>query len=67
MHGRNTGVLSHRFAQGQDDVNLCFHRPVLRIFVGAVAAVGVAAVAALEVVGGGEDEVGAVEVEVLGG
>ncbi len=35
--------------------------------VGAVAAVGVAAVAALEVVGLGEDQVGTLEVEVLGG
>ncbi len=35
--------------------------------VGAVAAVGVAAVAALEVVSGGEDEVRALEVEVFWG
>jgi hypothetical protein len=38
----------------------------LGIAVGAVAAVGVAAGAALEMVGGGEDGVGAFEVEVFG-
>ncbi len=37
-----------------------------KLFVGAVAAVGVAAVAAAEVVGGGEDEEAVLHVEVFG-
>jgi hypothetical protein len=36
------------------------------LFIGAVAAVGVAAVAAAEVVGGGEDEEAVLDVEVFG-
>ncbi len=38
----------------------------LQLFVGAVTAIGVAAIAALQVIGSGEDHVGAIEVEVLG-
>ena len=41
-------------------------RDEVGLFVGAVAAVGVAAVASAEVVGGGEDQVGAFHVEVFG-
>jgi hypothetical protein len=37
------------------------------IAVGAVAAIRIAAVAALEMVSGGEDEVGALVVELIGG
>jgi hypothetical protein len=36
------------------------------LLIGAVAAVGVAAIATTEVVGGGEDEIGAVHVELFG-
>ena len=39
---------------------------MMGLLVGAVAAVGVAAIAAAEMVGGGEDEVGAFHVEVFG-